>query len=114
MDRARECVETVLGRVVGREEWFQGRELCEALLVRIAAKERRWDESLLRLESALRMAESSDLWAAAWLGAECADELVNAEPERLRTIIAHYAGRVQGLGYPSLVERYQELTGRLD
>ncbi|MGV3710708.1 MAG: diguanylate cyclase [Gemmatimonas sp.] len=53
--------------------WFQGRELWEALTIRLAASEQGATQALRLLIEALQRAESHDQYAAVWLGAECAD-----------------------------------------
>ena len=53
--------------------WFQGRELWEALTIRLLASELGSVHGLSALLDALQNAESHDQYAAVWLGAECAD-----------------------------------------
>ncbi|MEP6834110.1 MAG: diguanylate cyclase [Gemmatimonas sp.] len=53
--------------------WFQGRELWEALTIRLAANEQGATLGLKVLVAALQRAEVHDQYAAVWLGAECAD-----------------------------------------
>lgn len=53
--------------------WFQGRELWEALTIRLVSSEQGPTYALQALLSALQRAESHDQYAAVWLGAECAD-----------------------------------------
>lgn len=53
--------------------WFQGRELWEALTIRLIANELGAPHGLHALLDALLRAELHDQYAAVWLGAECAD-----------------------------------------
>lgn len=55
------------------EWWFQGRELWEALTIRLLANEEGPKHGLRMLLDALQRAESHDQYAAVWLGAECSD-----------------------------------------
>ncbi len=96
--------------------WFQGRELAEALSIRLAARAASngtWhgaeSPALANLLDALQRAERHDQYAALWLGAECADVLrtqacaldgtpTESRRERLREL-------ARALGYASLVSR---------
>lgn len=53
--------------------WFQGRELWEALNIRLVASEVGPGPGLDLLLDALQRASAHDQYAAVWLGAECAD-----------------------------------------
>jgi len=53
--------------------WFQGRELWEALNIRLSTAESGASRGLELLLDALLRAETHDQYAAVWLGAECAD-----------------------------------------
>ena len=72
--------------------WFSGRELVDALAVRVAAAAGHAGLAADRFEHALALAEPNDAFAAARLAAECASALANvgvrtaaATIERLRT-----------------------------
>ena len=95
LDRARCCLDE------GDQRWFQGRELFEALRIRLAA----WQDDatpLALLLDALERAEQHDQYAALWLGAECVpclhvdDPSASATRERL-------ARQARSLGYVPLV-----------
>jgi tetratricopeptide (TPR) repeat protein len=83
--------------------WFQGRELCEALSVRLAADEGGTGASE-RLLQALDRAERHSQYAALWLGAECAAVLRTAG--RVAEATLHrYLVHARALGYEPLVAR---------
>jgi diguanylate cyclase (GGDEF)-like protein/putative nucleotidyltransferase with HDIG domain len=82
--------------------WFQGRELWEALGVRLMAQQQGPDAALPMLLDTLSQLEERDPYAALWLGAECAPLLRLPDPDataaldRLRT-------RARAHGYAALL-----------
>ena len=60
-------------RVRTRADWFQGRELVEALAVRLAVHGRADRGCASLFDTARTLADASDVYTAAWLTAECAD-----------------------------------------
>jgi len=100
-------------RMQDRPDWFQGREMVEALAVRLVAAEGRSEEAVDRLIAALAVAETAELYAAAWLTAACADAVTLRESARLDDFIRRYAGRVAELGYTEMARRYESLTAAL-
>jgi tetratricopeptide (TPR) repeat protein/GGDEF domain-containing protein len=109
---ARAAHETVVSRIGGRETWFQSREIADALMVRMAVADGRFQDALSHFDVALRMAEAADLYNAAWLLAICAESLLAVDPERVKLTVREYSRRVQSLGYPEMTRRYEALTGR--
>jgi tetratricopeptide (TPR) repeat protein len=101
---AREQHAAVLALLAERTDaWFQGRELCEALAVRLAADEGRADAAECLL-AALDRAERHSQYAALWLGAECAPVLRTAG--RVAEATLHrYLVHARALGYEPLVTR---------
>jgi tetratricopeptide (TPR) repeat protein len=85
------------------DPWFQGRELCEALHVRLTALESPTDAAEL-LRDALDRAERHGQYAALWLGAECASVLRTADPVAEATL-HRYLVHARALGYDPLVTR---------
>ena len=55
--------------------WFQGRELLESLVIRLHARDQRMDAALARFHSAIERLEVMDVYAAAWMVADCAAEI---------------------------------------
>jgi hypothetical protein len=92
-----------------REGWFQGRELCETLRIRIAAAEGRGEEAMKMFDDAQALAETTDLYSAAWLTAACADSLFALNPERIRSTLRRYSREVGALGIVDLTRKYEAL-----
>lgn len=111
-DAAQRAVEELEVRMGSRPEWFQNRELAEALFVRMAARRGNREYALERFASAVNLAESSDLYCAAWLIANCADDLMDLDREGVRLSIRRYGARVRELGYAEMTRRYDALIGR--
>jgi diguanylate cyclase (GGDEF)-like protein len=110
--QARDALRRVDEQMATRPDWFQGRELAEALAIRLAVIDGRSAEALRRLKNALGLAEASDLYTAAWLTAACANALDKYNPGWVSATIARYASTVTTLGYPELARRYEELLNR--
>jgi diguanylate cyclase (GGDEF)-like protein/putative nucleotidyltransferase with HDIG domain len=65
----------------GRTDWwFQGREVLESLAIRIDALAGRFDAARERFRSAVERLEPMDVYAAAWLVADCAATLAERDP----------------------------------
>jgi tetratricopeptide (TPR) repeat protein len=88
------------------DPWFQGRELCEALGVRLAALEAQATATATaeRLLDALDRAERHSQYAALWLGAECAGVL-RAAGRVAEATLHRYLVHARALGYDPLVTR---------
>ena len=112
LDEARRAHEHAEERVRARREWFQGRELLEALGVSIAVSDGRMVEAVERFNWALEIAESSDLYSAAWLAASCAHLFADHDPGYVRSSVNRYKDRVEKLGYTEMSRRYEELLAR--
>jgi hypothetical protein len=94
-----------------RPDWFQGRELAEALRVRVAAVDS-MTEAVSMFYRALALAETTDFYGAAWLIAECADILDAHDRALLRSSVNRFAPQVQSQGYHGMSRRYSELLAR--
>jgi len=112
MDAARRTHDALKARMGSRPDWFQNRELAEAFLVRLAVREGEHMEALERFASAVTLAESSDLYCAAWLTASCADDLIDLDAEGVRSSVRRYGERVRKLGYAEMTRRYDSLLSR--
>jgi diguanylate cyclase (GGDEF)-like protein len=110
-DRARSLAAEVRSRLDRRTEWYQARELAEALIIRILVLDGAVDEALARFESALVAAEAMDMYAAVWLTLACAKALERVDTDRVKLSIDRYATTVQTLGYDELTKRYAVLAG---
>jgi diguanylate cyclase (GGDEF)-like protein len=84
--------------------WFQGRDMVDALRVRLAA-ERGDDAHALRLlHEAVEIAGKYDPYVAAYLVAECAPSLMRSS-EALLSLIESISPAVDALGFNGLAER---------
>jgi tetratricopeptide (TPR) repeat protein len=99
----------VRSRMEVRPEWFQGREIAEALSIRMDALRNQGDDALSRFEIALSLAEAADFYTAAWLAAECAPSLFAFDKPRVLRQIDRYAARVRQLENPEMTRRYEAL-----
>lgn len=111
-DAARTATQQVEARIGERPDWFQGREIAEALSVRFSVLEGRPIEGFTRFTSALALAETSDLYSAAWLTAMCAESLTEFDRDAIQSSIVRYTDRVRKLGYPEMTRRYETLSNR--
>ncbi|MGH7663307.1 MAG: ATP-binding protein [Gemmatimonadaceae bacterium] len=109
---AKRAHENAEARVRPRADWFQGRELVEALRVCMAEEYGTHAEAIQRLDAALAMAEMSDLYSAAWLAATCAELLADKDPEYARGSVSRYADRVRAHGYADMARRYDRILER--
>ena len=65
----------------GRNDWwFQGRELFEALVIRLAAHDGAQQEARTRFHRAVERLEPLDIYAGAWVVADCAAEIAEQDP----------------------------------
>ncbi|MEP6491390.1 MAG: tetratricopeptide repeat protein [bacterium] len=90
------------------EWWFQGRELVDALRIRLAA-ERGDDAHALRLlHEAVAIAGRHDPYVAAYLVAECAPSL-RRSTDALLVLIDQISPEVEALGFAGVFERLSVL-----
>ena len=99
-------------RMRARTDWFQGRELAEALAVRVIAAAGAGDDAKRRHEEARQLAEPSDFYGAATLVAECGDTLFGIDGGFARRVLLEYAPRVRSAGFGALERRYEHLLAR--
>jgi tetratricopeptide (TPR) repeat protein len=89
----------------GRQEWwFQGRELYDALTLKLAGVRGERAELHAAAVLALTRADEHDQYAAVWLAAECASVLRSAGAD-CEDLLHRYAVHARALGYEPLVER---------
>jgi tetratricopeptide (TPR) repeat protein len=110
LEPARAALAEVRQRMESRPDWFQGREMAEALAIRVDALDGRAEEALSRFELAISLAEEVDLYNAAWLTTACAEALAKFDRERVTASIGRYSARVKELGYPEMTKRYDALA----
>ena len=111
-DTARIAARDLTARISNRPDWFQGREIAEALFVRMLVIDGRPVEAFTRFTSAVALAESSDVYNAAWLTLVCAEALVGFDRDGVRSSILRYSDRVRKLGYAEMTRRYEALAQR--
>jgi diguanylate cyclase (GGDEF)-like protein/putative nucleotidyltransferase with HDIG domain len=108
--RQRERARTLLANRT--QWWFQGRELWEALDVRLTATEFGAAAGLKLLLDAVARAEGHDQYAALWLGAECAD-LFHAGDAYSIAVRDRLLVQARSLGYEPLVSALSGMQLRL-
>jgi diguanylate cyclase (GGDEF)-like protein len=109
--QAREKYSAAEQRVRARKDWFQGRELVEALGVQVRAKDGNADGAVEDFERALAIAEASDIYGAAWLVAACGEALLPVAEGRVRHLIEQYRDKVRELGYGEMYRRLDTILG---
>ena len=109
---ARAAASAVADRVRNRVEWFQGREVVEALAIRMDAHAGNHAGAFERLSAAVALAETADVYTAAWIIAAVAGGLVDTSGEILAGFVNRYADRVKKLGYAEMTRRFEALLRR--
>jgi len=103
--RARKSLEAASRLMEGLVDWFQGRELAEALLLRLLLLDRAHDRAVEAFTRALTLAHPTDIYGAAWLTAEFGDELRPFAGDIVQVAIERYATRPEVLGNPKIRDR---------
>lgn len=115
-------------RLRARVDWFQGRELVEALRVRLSAGRGAHEEALRHFQRAMPLARAADFFSAAWLTARVADVLLARGgataappaaptaggppvPESVVAEVREFAAATRTLGYGALARRFEALLG---
>jgi tetratricopeptide (TPR) repeat protein len=109
-ESARGALAQVEVGLTARPDWFQGRELAEALAIRMSALAGDTISALSRFDRALALAEAADMYNAAWLTVACAEALMVFSPHQVKASIERYRERVRALGYPEMTRRYEALV----
>lgn len=112
IETARSFAADVEAAMRTRSGWFQGRELVEALRVRLSVHDGDLAGAVNAFKRAMPLADESDLYTAAWLTAACAPSLFEHEPKLVKEWIRRYADRVESLGYTQMSKRYLDLLAR--
>jgi tetratricopeptide (TPR) repeat protein/GGDEF domain-containing protein len=102
---AREAAARVAPFLASRSDWFQGRELAEALLVRLCLLDREYEKAVEGFTRALDLAHPTDMFGASWLTAEFGDLLRPYAPVIVASAIKRYASRPEALANPKIRER---------
>jgi diguanylate cyclase (GGDEF)-like protein/putative nucleotidyltransferase with HDIG domain len=102
---ARRQLDDAAELAVGREEWwFQGRELYDALTLKLAGLGGDREAVASAVARALDRADEHDQYAAVWLAAECA-AVLRALGVESDDLLHRFAVHARALGYQPLVER---------
>jgi tetratricopeptide (TPR) repeat protein len=92
-----------------RTDWFQGRELAEALLLRLQRLDGGVAEMPERLDRALTLAEPTDVYAAAWLTAEFWDDVYSVDAELMMRAARRYGTKPEVVSNPKIRDRFAVL-----
>lgn len=111
LEEATIALRRVAPRVVSRPDWFQGREIVEALSVLVAIRRGEIAQGIRQFSEALGRASGVDAYYGAWLTAMCAEALAPHAPEEVEAAVSRYAPRVATIGYAELTAKFRELTG---
>ena len=87
-----------------RADWFQGRELAEALVVKLTLLAGRSHEAVERARRALALADTTDIYGAALLTSELADDLRPHAPAMVQEAVDRYSDRPEVLVNPKIKE----------
>jgi len=109
VDSARAAAAMVSPFLASRTDWFQGRELGEALLLRLALLDQHPEEAVERLDRALALAAPSDVYGAASLTAELGEEMRRHAPDLVTDALRRYASRPEVLANPRIRDRFTVL-----
>lgn len=96
---AREAARYVHERLDKRPEWYQNRELAEALIVLVRGREGQGDAAFGRFERALETAAGGDPYPTAWLTLTCAKALLEIDSVRAKPFIEQFAAKAAELDF---------------
>ena len=109
VDAARESFQRAAPMMERLLEWFQGRELMEALEIHLLLSDNRITEAAELFERAIAAARPSDVYGAAWLTAEFGETFRDQLPLEIEAAVRDYARRPEVLGNPRMRERLTAL-----
>jgi tetratricopeptide (TPR) repeat protein len=104
-DEASRLSEKLKPLTEGLQDWFQGRELVEALPIYLAFRTS-WDEGYKLFERALALAEAKDVYGAGWLLAEFGEMIRSRAPEAVADAVRRYETRRELQEVPRIRERF--------
>jgi diguanylate cyclase (GGDEF)-like protein len=91
--------------------WYQGRELVDALIIRLSAVQGRLSDAMAAFETARSRAEQYDVYSAAWLTGAVADLLLPHYGVQVNAAIDRYSKQVDALGFAELMRKYRVIQG---
>lgn len=97
--------EQARSRLASESDWFQGRELFEALAIRLALRTRRGKAAQI-FKTAVELADKKDVYGAMLLTAEFGESLRSLAPDAVDEAVARYATRADVLGNPRLRDQF--------
>lgn len=104
------AIQALEPRTRNRADWFLGREVVEALRIRADARDdERRSGAVERLIASVELAESTDVYCAAWLIACCAEPVSRFDRTSVDELLRTYGARVRRLGYPEMTRRFDAL-----
>ena len=106
-----EAAESALGDRT--DWWFQGRELLESLVVRLAAHDGNLTSAKRRFHGAIAKLELMEVYAAAWMVADCGAELA-AEDEGIWKVVERFTTHVAVQEFAPLAARFTALRDLAD
>ena len=109
VDAARASFERAAPMMERLLEWFQGRELMEALKIHLMLSDNLITEAAELFERAIAAARPSDVYGAAWLTAEFGETFRDHLPLEIEAAVRDYARRPEVLGNPRMRERLTAL-----
>jgi tetratricopeptide (TPR) repeat protein len=103
--KAHAALDAAYRTFAGRMDWwFQGRELLESLVIHLDAHAGRHEAAVSRFHTAVERLEAQDVYAAAWLVADCAATLAERDPS--------VWGAVERIGGHDTVQQFVPLAAR--
>ena len=105
IDKARRLHEQLQPQLASLSEWFQGRELVEALAIRLAILAER-DEAAQIFTRAVALADTRDVYGAALLTAEFAPLLRKLSPEAVDEAVRRYSTRPEVVQNPRIRHQF--------
>jgi tetratricopeptide (TPR) repeat protein len=109
LNQAREAEAYVSSRLQMRPEWFQNRELAEALIVRLRALDGLGELAFERFESAVESASAGDPYPHMWLTLECAPALLKIDVDRARKALQAVGPKAAEFGFSELEKRLRAI-----
>ena len=114
MEEARDSLQEAKRQLGSREDWwFQGRELFESLVIRMAALDGEADVARRRFRDAVERLEPTNVYAAAWLVADCASELATLDAD-VWTAVDRLANHSAIQAFTPLSARFTALQDLVD
>ncbi|MEO8623049.1 MAG: tetratricopeptide repeat protein, partial [bacterium] len=106
---AREALARAVMLCEGMGEWFQGRELLDALKLHLLIWDGENESAVSLLESSTRLADAPDISAAAWLIAEFGMAVRPHAPKMVQSAIDRYAHHPEVMSTPKMKARFDVL-----